>query len=33
MHLLIEDLNLKPGNWWYPSPYYVSDKQVKSGEV
>lgn len=33
MHLLIEDLNLKPGGWWYPSPYYVSEKQVKSGEV
>jgi len=33
MHILIEDLNLKPGGWWYPSPYYVSDKQVKSGEV
>ncbi len=33
MHILIEDLNLKPGGWWYPSPYYASDKQVKSGEV
>jgi len=33
MHILIEDLDLKPGGWWYPSPYYVSDKQVKSGEA
>ena len=33
MHILIEDLNLKPGGWWYPSPYYVSDREVKSGEV
>jgi beta-carotene ketolase (CrtO type) len=33
MHILIEDLDLKPGGWWYPSPYYVSDREVKSGEV
>jgi beta-carotene ketolase (CrtO type) len=33
MHILIEDLDLKPGGWWYPSPYYVSDKQMKSGEA
>ena len=33
MHILIEDLHLKPGGWWYPSPYYVSDKQVKTGEA
>jgi beta-carotene ketolase (CrtO type) len=33
MHILIEDLDLKPGGWWYPSPYYVSDKQVRSGGV
>jgi beta-carotene ketolase (CrtO type) len=33
MHILIEDLNLKPGGWWYPAPYYVSDREVKSGEV
>lgn len=33
MHILIDDLDLKPGNWWYPSPYYVPDREVKSGEV
>jgi beta-carotene ketolase (CrtO type) len=33
MHILIEDLDLKPGGWWYPSPYYVSEGQVRSGEV
>lgn len=33
MHILIEDLDLKPGGWWYPSPYYVSERQVRSGEV
>jgi beta-carotene ketolase (CrtO type) len=33
MHILIEDLDLKPGGWWYPSPYYVSESQVSSGEV
>src|SRR4030042_6532382 len=33
MHILIEDLDLKPGGWWYHSPYYVSDKQASSGDV
>ena len=33
MHILIEDLDLKPGGWWYPSPYYVSERQVSSGQV
>jgi len=33
MHILIEDLNLKPGGWWYPSPYYVSEREVKTGEA
>lgn len=33
MHILIEDLDLKPGGWWYPSPYYISDRQVNTGEV
>ncbi len=33
MHILIEDLDLEPGGWWYPSPYYVSDREVRSGEV
>jgi len=23
MHILIEDLKLKPGDWWYPSPWYI----------
>lgn len=23
MHILIEDLGLKPGGWWYPSPYFI----------
>jgi phytoene dehydrogenase-like protein len=23
MHILIEDLNLKPGEWWYPSPHFI----------
>ncbi len=23
MHILIEDLNLKPGDWWYPSPWFI----------
>ncbi len=29
MHILIEDNIAKPGNWWYPSPWYISDKEVK----
>ena len=24
MHILIEDLKLKPGEWWYPSPHFIS---------
>ena len=23
MHILIEDLDLKPGEWWYPSPDFI----------
>jgi phytoene dehydrogenase-like protein len=23
MHILIEDLDLKPGEWWYPSPHFI----------
>jgi beta-carotene ketolase (CrtO type) len=23
MHILIEDLDLKPGDWWYPSPHWI----------
>jgi beta-carotene ketolase (CrtO type) len=23
MHILIEDLDLKPGKWWYPSPHFI----------
>jgi beta-carotene ketolase (CrtO type) len=23
MHILIEDLKLKPGEWWYPSPHFI----------
>jgi phytoene dehydrogenase-like protein len=23
MHILIEDLDLKPGEWWYPSKYFI----------
>jgi phytoene dehydrogenase-like protein len=23
MHILIEDLKLKPGDWWYPSPWFI----------
>ena len=33
MHILIEDLDLKPGGWWYPSPYYVSEREVVTHEV
>ena len=25
MHILIEDLKLEPGSWWYPSPHYVPE--------
>ena len=33
MHILIEDGIAKPGDWWYPSPYYVADREVKTGEI
>jgi len=23
MHILIEDGVAEPGDWWYPSPYYI----------
>jgi len=23
MHILIEDGIAKPGDWWYPSPWYI----------
>ncbi|MDY6905347.1 MAG: NAD(P)/FAD-dependent oxidoreductase [Thermodesulfobacteriota bacterium] len=23
MHILIEDLNLEPGDWWYPSEFFI----------
>jgi phytoene dehydrogenase-like protein len=23
MHILIEDLKLQPGEWWYPSPHFI----------
>jgi phytoene dehydrogenase-like protein len=26
MHILIEDLDLKPGAWWYPSPDYIKEE-------
>lgn len=26
MHILIEDLDLSPGEWWYPSPYYIPEE-------
>ncbi len=25
MHILIEDLDLSPEEWWYPSPYYIKE--------
>ncbi len=25
MHTLIEDLDLTPGEWWYPSPHYIPE--------
>ena len=25
MHILIEDLDLAPGEWWYPSPHYIPE--------
>ena len=30
MHVLIEDKIASPGNWWYPSPYYVADTKKGS---
>ena len=29
MHILIEDLDLKPGGWWYPAPYYISEQEAR----
>jgi phytoene dehydrogenase-like protein len=26
MHILIEDGIAEPGDWWYPSPYYIPEK-------
>jgi len=26
MHILIEDGIAEPGEWWYPSPYYIPEK-------
>ena len=26
MHILIEDGIAEPGNWWYPSPWYIPEK-------
>ncbi|MEA1958463.1 MAG: hypothetical protein U9N44_02150, partial [Chloroflexota bacterium] len=26
MHILIEDGIVEPGDWWYPSPYYIPEK-------
>jgi beta-carotene ketolase (CrtO type) len=26
MHILIEDGIAEPGKWWYPSPYYIPQK-------
>ena len=25
MHILIDDLDLNPGEWWYPSPHYIPE--------
>jgi hypothetical protein len=25
MHILIDDGIVEPGEWWYPSPWYLSD--------
>jgi hypothetical protein len=27
MHILIEDGIAQPGKWWYPSPYYIPQKE------
>jgi phytoene dehydrogenase-like protein len=29
MHILIDDGIVQPGSWWYPSPWYISDKEVR----
>ena len=29
MHILIDDLKLKPGAWWYPSPWHMPDREVE----
>lgn len=26
MHILVEDLDLKPEAWWYPSPHYIKEE-------
>ncbi len=31
MHILIDDGVAEPGNWWYPSPFYVPDGPSPSG--
>ena len=30
MHILIEDGIAEPGKWWYPSPYYIPQKEKVS---
>ena len=25
VHILIEDLGLKPDDWWYPLPHYINE--------
>lgn len=27
MHILIEDGIAEPGDWWYPSPWYIPEKK------
>lgn len=29
MHVLIEDGIAKPGDWWYPSPWYIPESEAK----
>ena len=31
MHILIDDGVAEPGNWWYPSPFYVADGSPRTG--
>jgi hypothetical protein len=26
MHILIEDGLVEPGDWWYPSPWYIPEQ-------